>query len=76
LVPLQDEAIRVIEALAVVQSMVNKASQDSEENITTLTAQVVENILEKEVEVKKKVSTTRETLQNFKEAWKGTMQQA
>jgi hypothetical protein len=35
---------------------------------------VVEEILEREVEVKKEVATTRETLQNFMEAWKGMTQ--
>jgi molybdopterin synthase catalytic subunit len=76
LVPLQDEALRVIGALVVVQGTVKKATQDNEEKLMTLTAQVVEEILEKEVEVKKEVTTTRETLQNFMEAWKGATQQA
>jgi hypothetical protein len=31
--------------------------------------------MEKEVKVNKEVTTTRETLQNFIDAWKGVMQQ-
>jgi flagellar biosynthesis/type III secretory pathway protein FliH len=65
----------VIGALEAVQGMVKKATQDSEEKLMTLTVQVVEEILEKESEVKKEVATTRETLQKFMEAWKGVMQQ-
>jgi len=38
LVPLKDEALRVIGELVVLQAMVKKLAQDSEKNITTLTA--------------------------------------
>ena len=38
LVPLKDEALRVIGELVVLQAMVKKVAQDSEHRITTLTA--------------------------------------
>jgi hypothetical protein len=43
----------------------------SEEKLMTLTAQVIEEILEQEAEVKKEVTTTKETSQKFMEAWRG-----
>jgi hypothetical protein len=49
----------VIGALEAAQGMVKEATQKNEENLTTLTTQVVEDILEKEVEVKKEVTTTQ-----------------
>ena len=75
LVPLKDEALRVIGELVVFQSMVKKVAQDSEQRIMTLTVYVVEESVEKEVEVKKEVTAIKETLQNFMEAWKGVTQQ-
>jgi flagellin-specific chaperone FliS len=53
--------------------MVKKVAQDNEEKLITMTTHVVENFWEKEAKVKKEVTTTRETLQNFMEAWKGVM---
>jgi hypothetical protein len=64
----------IIGALEFSQGTMKKTSQDNEENSMTLIVQVVEDILEKEVEVRKEVTTTRETLQNFMEAWNGTTQ--
>jgi hypothetical protein len=52
-VPLQDEALRVMGALAAVQGTMMKAVEDNEENLTTMTMQVVEDIFKREVEVKK-----------------------
>jgi len=75
LVPLQDEALTVIGALAVAQVTMKKVAQYNEEKLLTMTVQLVEEILENESEVKKKVATVRETLQKFMEAWKGTTQQ-
>jgi flagellin-specific chaperone FliS len=66
----------VIGALEACTRHGEERTQDNEEKLMTLTAQVVEDILEKEVQVKKEVTTTRETLQNFMEAWKGMTQQA
>jgi hypothetical protein len=40
-------------ALVVVQGTMKKAVEDSKENLTTMTMQVVEYIFEREVEVKK-----------------------
>jgi hypothetical protein len=40
-------------ALAVVQGTMMKAVEDNEENLTTMTMQVVEDIFKREVEVKK-----------------------
>jgi hypothetical protein len=76
LVPLQDEALKVIGALEATQGTMKKATQDNKEKLMTLTVQVVEDILEKESKVKKEVATTRETLQKFMEVWKGATQQA
>jgi vacuolar-type H+-ATPase subunit H len=42
----------------------------------TLTTQVIEEILEREAEAKKEVTTAKETLQKFMESWKGATQQA
>jgi len=76
LVPLHDESLRVIGALAVVQGIMKKGEKYNDEKLTTLTTQVVEDILEKEAEVNKEVSIARETLQNFMEVWKGRTQLA
>jgi len=54
--------------------MIKQATHDNEERLTTLTTQVVEEILEQEVEVKKGVATTKVTFQKFMEAWRGTTQ--
>jgi hypothetical protein len=43
---LQDEALRIIGELVVVQGKVKKEAHDHEEKLTTLTMQVVEEILE------------------------------
>jgi hypothetical protein len=74
LVPLQEESLRVIGELAVAHSTVKQATHYNEEKLTTLTAQVVEEILEQEAEVKKEVVTTKETLQKYMEAWRGETQ--
>ena len=41
-----------------------------------MTVQDVEEILEQEEDIKKEFVTTKETSQNFMEAWRGMMQQA
>jgi flagellin-specific chaperone FliS len=74
--PLQDEALKIIGGLAVMQGMVKQVEKDCEENLVMLMTQVIEEILEMEAEAKKEVATARETLQKFMESWKGVMQQA
>jgi hypothetical protein len=57
--PLQDEALKIIGGLAMTQGMVKQGEKDCEENLATLTTQVVEEILEREAKENKEVTTTR-----------------
>jgi hypothetical protein len=76
MVPLPDEALRVIGELTAAQGKVKQATHNIEYKLMSLTGQVVEEILEQEAEVKKEVATAKETFQKFMEPWRGPMQQS
>jgi hypothetical protein len=62
--------------LASAHGKVKQEVHGNEEKITTLTAQVVEEILEQEAEFKKEVVIAKETSKKFMEAWRGTTKNA
>jgi hypothetical protein len=68
---LQDEAYRVTTTLATTQGIIKQEVDESVEKMQAqITAETVDQILQKEIEVKEKVVTVKETFKKFMVHWK------
>jgi hypothetical protein len=73
---LQEEALKVIGELETMQGKVKQATHETEENIMTLTAQGVEEIVETETTIIKEVVVAKDASQKFIQARRSSVQQA
>jgi hypothetical protein len=60
--PLQNESIRVVEELAITQSTMKLAVQDTKKKIAIVFAQTMEEIVDKEAKIEEKVHTAKDNL--------------
>jgi hypothetical protein len=66
--PLQEEALKVIGEMETSQGKVKKATHETEEKLTSLTAQGVEEIVETKEKIIKEVAVAKNSSQKFIQA--------
>jgi hypothetical protein len=72
--PLQEEAVRVIGELAMVQGKVKQEVIEAEDKLTNLTTQGAEEIATTKATIIKEVEVAKDASQNFISAWKSRQQ--